>query len=177
MAAALLYLDGQALMLQGILACVLHELGHWLMIRRLGGRVRALRLTLVGAEMSLDPKRPLSYWREALAALAGPAVNLLCAALAAQWKLYLFAGLNLCYGLLNLLPIFPLDGGRALLCLLANFGLHRAERLTRWTAVVCAGLLLGLGWTAWQRWSNLTLLCIALWLTVRALGTAFYGRT
>ncbi len=175
MAAALLYLDGQALALQGVLACILHELGHWLAVWRLGGRVCRLRLTLVGAEMGLDPGHPLSYWREALAALAGPAVSLLCAALAARWGLYLFAGVNLCYGLFNLLPIFPLDGGRGMLCLLSNFGLYRAEKLTRWTSVVCAGLLLGLGWTACRRWGNPTLLCAALWLTIRALRTDLYG--
>ncbi|MCD8376467.1 MAG: peptidase M50 [Oscillospiraceae bacterium] len=169
MAAALLYLDGQALALQGALACALHELGHWLAIRRLGGRVYRLRLTLVGAEMSLNPRYPLSYWREALAALAGPAASLLCAALAARWGLYLFAGVNLCYGLFNLLPIYPLDGGRSLLCLLSNFGLTGAERAAHWTSVVCSGLLLGLGWTAWSRWGNPTLLCAALWLAIRAL--------
>lgn len=168
-AAILIYLDGQGLFFQGVLACGLHELGHWAAIALLGGRVRSLRLTVVGAEMELDPGRPLSYGKETAAALAGPVVNLLLAWLSIQTGWYLFAGLNLCFGLLNLLPIRPLDGGRALFCALAARWPIFAERVIGAVSVLIAGGLLGLGWAAWRGWGNLSLFCTAVWLLAGTL--------
>ena len=81
--AALYYLDEQGVLLMAFCACALHELGHWLVIRALGGRVTALRITCVGAEMRLSARCPLGYWQQIAAALAGPAVNLLAARMAA----------------------------------------------------------------------------------------------
>ena len=60
--AALYYLDEQGVLLMAFCACALHELGHWLVIRALGGRVTALRITCVGAEMRLSARCPLGYW-------------------------------------------------------------------------------------------------------------------
>lgn len=168
-AAALIYLDGQGVFFQGALACILHELGHWAAITLLGGRVRSLHLTVVGAEMKLDPCRPLSYGREVAAALAGPAVNLFLLWFSLRTGRYLFAGLNLCYGLLNLLPIRSLDGGRALFCALAARWPLLAERAVRATSVILSGGVLGLGWAAWRGWGNLSLFCTAAWLTLGTL--------
>ena len=81
--AALYYLDEQGVLLMAFCACALHELGHWLVIRALGGRVTALRITCVGAEMRLSARCPLGCWQQIAAALAGPAVNLLAARMAA----------------------------------------------------------------------------------------------
>ena len=63
------YLDRQGVVPLALLACALHELGHWAALRALGVRVRRVRLTAVGAEMEVD--RGLSYGGELLAALAG----------------------------------------------------------------------------------------------------------
>ena len=93
----LFYLDqGVDLLGAGLLACALHELGHWLAIRLLGGRIARLRLTAVGAELALDGTRPLSYGRECIAALAGPASSLLTAELAARGRLFLQIGRASC---------------------------------------------------------------------------------
>jgi stage IV sporulation protein FB len=170
LAAALLYLDGQGLVLQGALVCALHELGHWGAITLLGGRVRALRLTAVGAQMELDPGRVLSYSREAAAALAGPGVNLALAWLCALGGRYLPAGMHLCFGLLNLLPIRSLDGGRALFCALAWRWPTLAERLLEGFSLALAGGLLGVGLAAWRRWGNISLLGTAAWLLWGTLG-------
>ena len=88
------YLDRQGVVPMALLACVLHEWGHYLAIRRAGGEVRYVRVTAAGAEMRLE--RELSYRREFLCALAGPAANLALAAFfcAFSWG-RLFAGINL----------------------------------------------------------------------------------
>lgn len=59
-------------------AAALHELGHLLVLRLLGARVRELRVSVFGAELVTSAAR-LSYPGEIAAVLAGPAVNLLCA--------------------------------------------------------------------------------------------------
>ena len=167
--ALLIYLDGQGIVLRALLACALHECGHWVVIRALGGRVSALRLSAVGAEMRLDQAHALSYLGEAAAALAGPAVNLLAAFAAARGGYYLFAGVNLCFGILNLVPAAPLDGGRALGCILGQFSPRCAETVAGLAAPVFAGGLLGLGAAAWKWWGNLSLLLVGLWLLIRTL--------
>ena len=172
--AALFYLDQGGAVPQVLTACALHEGGHWLAIRLLGGRVAALRVTCVGAELRLSARHPMSPAGELLAALAGPAVNLLlalaCAGLGEGW--HCFAGLNLALGCFNLLPLAPLDGGRALGCLLAlagrpGWGAGVARVLS---AALCGGLLTG-ALLLWQAGvPNLTLPCLAVWLLWGAVG-------
>ena len=53
------YADQQGLLLPALAGCALHELGHLAAIWGLGGSVRRLRLTAVGAEIQLE--RPMSY--------------------------------------------------------------------------------------------------------------------
>ncbi len=166
--AALFYLDQGGAVPQVLAACALHEGGHLLAIRLLGGRVAAFRVSCVGAELRLSSRHPLGPGRELAAALAGPAVNLLlalaCAGLGEGW--HCFAGLNLALGCFNLLPLYPLDGGRALGCLLAllgrpGWGAGAARVLS---AALCGGLLMGalVLWRAGE--PNLTLPCLAGWL-------------
>lgn len=170
----LFYLDqGVDLLGAGLLACALHELGHWLAIRLLGGRITRLRLTAVGAELALDGARPLSYGRECIAALAGPAASLLTAELAARGGLFLLAGLSLGQGLFNLLPILPLDGGRALGLLLSVGGEDRARKTMCVLSSVLSGALLGGGLVLLRVFGNPTLLVTAAWLTA---GQMKWGR-
>ena len=62
-----------------LLAAILHELGHYWVLRRLHAQVTAIRITALGAEMQVAGR--LSYGGELLAAAAGPAVNLILALL------------------------------------------------------------------------------------------------
>ena len=63
-AALLFYLDTENLLFWAAAACALHELGHGLAIRCLGGRVALLRLTCVGAELKLSARYPMGYGRQ-----------------------------------------------------------------------------------------------------------------
>ena len=169
--AAFVWLASPLLLGAILSAAVCHELGHWLVIRALGGRVTALRITCVGAEMRLSARCPLGCWQQIAAALAGPAVNLLAARMAAGLGTegaYCFAGLNLALAAFNLLPAVQLDGGRILWCILALLtSEERAERLLRvLSSALAVGLVLGALLLLWQGRGNLTLLITAVWLLV-----------
>ena len=130
---------------------ILHELGHSLTARRFGVRVPRILLLPIGGMAEFDhiPRKPS---QELLITAAGPAVNFVLAAIlfAASWRgllpdkeipPYSFASIldelwlwNLVMGVFNLLPVFPMDGGRILRALLA-FRLPYL-RATWWAAVV-----------------------------------------
>lgn len=115
--AVLLLLFPPVLLFAIFSAALLHELGHYTVLRLMKGTVKQLTITPLGAEMTVEGS--LSYPKEMLLAAAGPAVNLMLAValsrLGAQWDIcYLFGGVHLVLGIFNLLPILPLDGGMLL---------------------------------------------------------------
>ena len=166
MLAWLNYLDRQGVVPLALLACALHELGHWAALRALGARVRRVRLTAVGAEMEVD--RTLSYGGELLAALAGPGANLaLALAFSPLTGGGLFAGLNLALGCFNLLPVGRLDGGRALHCLLSMSIGPAAEEAEAVLDRVLIAFLLALGVLLIGWGGSFTLLLVALWLLAK----------
>jgi Zn-dependent protease/CBS domain-containing protein len=125
-----------------VLACVAaHEIGHMLVARRLGLTAKAVILLPLGGVTVFDEARPaqpesreILWKREVLIALTGPLVNFALAIIAAaiifatvpganlwQWPFLQSSNLprslvwaNLYLGGLNLLPAYPLDGGRVL---------------------------------------------------------------
>ncbi|TWU20282.1 putative zinc metalloprotease Rip3 [Novipirellula galeiformis] len=115
-----------------IFACVLcHEYGHALMARYFGIPTRDITLLPIGGVASLQrmPRRP---GQELAIALAGPAVNVGIAAVIfagivflnpASGAVALFATqlaiVNVALVVFNMLPAFPMDGGRVLRSLLA----------------------------------------------------------
>ena len=118
-----------------VFGCVLlHELGHSLVARGFGLRVADITLWPLGgmARMSEIPEVPRI---EALIAIAGPAVNFALAGLAViglsagsvlgtraalEDFLLFFLVANVMQGGFNLLPAFPMDGGRLLRAFLAR---------------------------------------------------------
>lgn len=171
--AVIWFLD-PVILLPALLAALCHELGHCAALRALGVPVAALRLSALGAE--LTPASALPYALELPVALSGPCVSLLCAALAARWGHFLFAGLSLALGLFNLLPILPLDGGRAVSSLCALLLPPPLDRgVAPWLGVGTAGLLLGCAMGLALRLGVLTLLPLALWLCFQSVKTFWTG--
>ena len=100
-------------LLSGVVAAVFHELCHLVAIRVRTGRRSGLRLHAFAAHM---PMPEMSRGREAICALAGP-IGGLCLVMLSRTcpRVAVCATLQSAY---NLLPVYPLDGGRALQCLL-----------------------------------------------------------
>lgn len=143
-------------------AAAVHEWGHWVLLRMLGAEVTGFRLSVLGAVLETDSGR-LSYGGELAAVLAGPAANLLSAlALTAvakgRWPAAVGANLILCA--FNLLPIRPLDGGRALYLLTAWLaGPAAGETAACWAGTVTAAALAALiGGVIWTTGGSLWLL-------------------
>jgi len=143
------------LLVSAVFGCVLlHELGHALMARRFGIATEDITLYPIGgvARLCRMPKAPGA---ELLIALAGPAVNVAIALalsvllalglggdpwsdLSATSYLVALLEINVVLALFNLVPAFPMDGGRVFRALLSGW-LGR-ERAT----VIAAGLGRGL---------------------------------
>lgn len=125
------------LMMAGLaVSVVLHELGHALAARRFGIGTDNITLYPMGGVASIE-RMPEDPDQEVVIALAGPAVNFLLAAVggwlwfATHSALALgFVISNVGMGLFNLIPAFPMDGGRVLRAVLARrMGWMPASRL------------------------------------------------
>ena len=169
-----------------LFGCVLlHEFGHILTARRFGIATPEVTLLLIGGVASLEriPEKP---GQELAVALAGPAVNIVIAlalilvagavipdemqkiddpriSLVAR-----LAGANLFLAIFNLIPAFPMDGGRVLHALLSmKIGPQKA---TQMAARIGQGFAFVLGFAG--LFGNPMLLFIAIFVYVAAAGEA-----
>jgi stage IV sporulation protein FB len=171
-----------------VFACVaLHELGHALAARRYGISTPDITLLPIGglARLSRLPEKPAE---EIVIAIAGPAVNVVIAAVlvvifGARFEpvsmteienptygfLTRLAVVNIFLVLFNLIPAFPMDGGRVLRALLAvRLGRRKATELA---AAIGQALAFGFGFLGLIG-GNVILVFIAIFVYLAAAAEA-----
>ena len=123
------FLGGLPMFIICALTALLHECGHIFCARKMGFECREIKLMPYGASALCDIEG-ISLADEIRLALAGPTVNLLmCVGTAGLWwfipdtyaftDTVFFANAGMLF--INLLPAYPLDGGRVASCLLRKF--------------------------------------------------------
>ena len=164
-----------------LFGCVLlHELGHALAARKYGIATKDITLLPIGGLARLE-RMPTKPSQELWVALAGPAVNVLiatvlfaCSSLTHGWaplaRLSVAAGpflerlliANVWLVLFNLIPAFPMDGGRVLRALLASQMDY--VRATRISAGVGQALALVFGFAGLFGSPMLLLIALFVWI-------------
>lgn len=181
-------LNGLALIIMLFICVLLHEYGHALTARRYGIGTKHITLLPIGG-LALLESMPREPRQEIVVALAGPAVNVAIAA--AVYLLILASGqtgalvgaeptrmgflpsllaANVMLALFNLLPAFPMDGGRVLRALL-SLRLDRVKA-TRAAAVVGQVLAVGLGFLGLNGNPFLILIAVFVWIGAAAEANA-----
>jgi Zn-dependent protease len=173
-------LSGTLLILMLFLCVLLHEYGHALTARRFGIGTRHITLLPIGG-LALLESMPKDPRQEILVALAGPAVNVAIAAviflvltlaggrggllhleLGRGGILQTLLAANLMLALFNMLPAFPMDGGRVLRAFLA-LRMDRV-RATRTAALIGQVLAVGLGILGLLGNPFLVLIAVFVWI-------------
>ncbi len=180
-------LDG-VLFVSAVFACVvLHELGHAIAARRYGIKTPDITLLPIGGLARLE-RIPENPRQEIVIALAGPLVNVVIAAvllvflggqldpealsrndLSLNGFLQRLAAVNIILVLFNMIPAFPMDGGRVLRALLA-LSMPRAKA-TRIAASIGQGLAFLFGFLG-LIWANPILVFVAIFVYLAASAEA-----
>lgn len=171
-----------------VFACVvLHELGHAFAARRYGIRTKTIMLLPIGGISTMEkmPEKPIP---EIIVSAAGPLVNLLIAAILLPfiygyppfWKaaevpgyvnqdnfIYYLYVINIMLALFNLIPAFPMDGGRILKGILGLFtDTTRATAIAAFTGRIIAAMFIVSGLVVF----DIFLMLIGLFIIVSGAG-------
>jgi stage IV sporulation protein FB len=142
------------------LSVLVHELGHALSASLFGDRCQVLLYSMGGLTVSQRQPAPLHGWRHALVGLSGPAAGFLLALgtyLTVPWlgststgvlgALYFhLVQVNVVWGLVNLLPVFPLDGGQVVRSLLSDVAGDLGHSLASGLSLLTAGTIAVAAW-------------------------------
>lgn len=161
-----------------LVTALLHECGHIFCAAKMGFACSEVKIMPYGASAAYEIDG-IRAGDELKLALAGPLVNAaVCVALAGLWWFFpdsyaytdSVMDANLAMLLVNLLPAYPLDGGRALGCLLRKFfGRRTADIVPRVGSALCAA---GLAVAFFFSGYNPTLIIMAAFLTASAFEKA-----
>lgn len=133
-------------------AVFLHELAHFVVAKRLFYRTEQIKVGIFGATL-VGQFDNMTVADTAKIALAGPLCNIVLAVCClASWWLWpvaypvthQFYVANITMAVTNLLPLYPLDGGRILHVLIARIGGKKAIRIVEHAKTVAALLLFAL---------------------------------
>lgn len=186
-------LNGFWFILLLFLFVLLHEFGHALMGKRFGVKTNHITLLPIGGVAAMEhiPEKP---WQEMLIAFAGPVVNFVLAlfflillaiggyvpAFSEWWSpvrndnlIYSLFTTNLMLFSFNLIPAFPMDGGRVLRALLAmKYGRYKATNIA-----VRIGQLLAIGLVLFGLSGNIWLVFVGVFIYLGAGAEGNYEST
>ena len=133
------------------IAALVHELGHIVAVKAFGGKIHGFSC---GWEGALILARIDSRWKEIAAILAGPCAGAVLI-LFVRWipRVAILAAIQT---LFNLLPIYPLDGGRLIRCLGAG---KRMTMCIEYAVLICV-LLVGIYLCFYIEWGFLPLIVV-----------------
>lgn len=114
-------------------AAVFHELCHIFAVWLCGGRVMYVKIGAFGASIQIHG---ITLWEELICTLAGVSGSFLLTLVSRQYPLVAVCGLM--QGFYNLMPLYPLDGGRALQCFLQL----TMQKRSKWVRMLIQNLVL-----------------------------------
>ena len=161
-----------------VFTAVLHEFGHFLASEKLGYKLNKITLLPFGAIITGDLDG-LTYKDECFIALCGPLTNFITAIIfVALWwflpDLYAYTDLvviaNVSIAVVNLLPAYPLDGGRFLYATLRLYiDRKKAKKIVQSVGVILSVLLFALFVYSIFTSINFTILFFSIFMLVGAL--------
>lgn len=159
---------------------LIHELGHLLAGLLLGMKPEKIELMPFGVSISFKikveeynkkiKKGNLLEIKKILVAVAGPLTNFIIILITNSLKIDIFKGLIIIYTnflimIFNLLPIYPLDGGRVLKGILhINFGIRKSELYTNIISKVMVAIITAISSIMILRVHNIAILLIDMYL-------------
>ena len=157
------------------LAATFHEIAHIFFYYIFKAKIDSVRILPYGISASFRSTVKLSYKKETVALFAGPCFNLIVAVFCLIINSFLFVdGLetfflyNMAYFMMNIIPIFPLDGGRILRnLLLQRFSSDFALKISGVSSVFFLALLFVISvWVFTESGGNFSLILISLYLII-----------
>ncbi len=156
------------------LTVTVHELGHVAALILCGAQVCGLRMEGCGLVLRCTP--PEGALRTVTAALAGPAAGAGLFCILRGLGYIACAELSLLFSCVNLLPVLPLDGGRALYAALSALaGERAAERTLDVLGLVLPVMLMVLGLALFARGFGLAPGVFGAWLALLQPGMTCQG--
>ena len=144
-----------------MICAIIHEFGHLLIGILLGMKPEKLEIIPVGIRVTFkinikDINSKIKQTnkleiKKIFVAIAGPVVNLILIYIAAISKTNIISKINFIYAnlllvIINLIPIYPLDGGRILKGIISIFkGKKKAEQTTNITSIIIGIIISALG--------------------------------
>lgn len=144
--ALLMLLKDTKYIILGFYACMLHEIGHLILMNLAGGKLE--KISFYGAGIKIVPAHKIMpFFKDILILLGGPLANFIAFSVAflLSFKnndILIFAFMNLTVGIFNLLPFKAFDGGRILALIFGNFlSIQNANKAAMILKILCVFLI------------------------------------
>lgn len=154
-----------------LIAVLVHELSHVVAIYAVGKKITGFSLELSGLKIEYSGLGCCKA--DLIAAISGPVGGLVYAYFAIKLceVLALSAKFSMIYSCFNLLPVYPLDGGRAMLFLLGEMsGEYAALAICEKTSKVIVAIIVIAGMILWAFGEGGALFAAGIWLLLMQNG-------